>query len=589
MVAASQSRVRFPIWLKLGLFFGAMVGLAVSAYGWHSHKAEVADEIARHKAWLMGHARALAAIIDGDVHATFQTSKDAQRAEFQAIRRRLAATVAAAGLRWAGTLTRDEKGRWSYVIDSEESDPLPLGYPYFDANETTRAVWGGKVVLEGGIEDEWGRYDAASAPIRNTAGQVVAIVEVDSDADVTRLLLRRRTRSVLMGIGLTVLMAFLGAVLFSRYINRHLGALTRSARQIAGGDLSQEVRIETRDEIGVLGAAFNDMTRGLREREFIRETFGRFVSPSVVDKVLTDPASVRLGGEERTVTVMMSDLRGFTALSESLVPEQMVALLNRYFSCMAEVIIEHGGTINELLGDGMLVLFGAPEAAPDDALRAVRCAVGMQRALLAFNEAEGERLEMGIGLETGPVIAGNIGSEHRMKYGVVGTVVNMAARIEGITFGGQVLISEPTRASAAALGALEVGKAVEFRPKGSRDPVRCFPVKRIDGVELPVAEEERGIRVDLPARWFTIDGKAVAADGMDATATLLSRKMVRLVFPAGAPTLHENVKLELDLPGGPLSDIYARVARAADDRHVLRFTSMPEEQRRRLDLFLTDG
>ena len=182
---------------------------------------------------------------------------------------------------------------------------------------------------------------------------------------------------------------------------------------------------------------------------------------------------LRLGGELKTVSILMSDLRGFSALSERLGPETMIGLLNRYFARMVPVILEHRGTINEFIGDAILVLFGAPVERPDDAERAVRCAWAMQRTMAAFN-AESRalglpELTMGIGLHAGRVVAGNIGSSDRVKYGVVGPAVNLASRVQSLAHGGQVLLTGA--ALARVRGSVRVGPAVRTRVKGVSEPV----------------------------------------------------------------------------------------------------------------------
>src|SRR5262249_47982148 len=150
----------------------------------------------------------------------------------------------------------------------------------------------------------------------------------------------------------------------------------------------------------------------------------------------------------RKLTIMMSDLRGFTATAERLKPEQVLGLLNNYLGTMADIIVHHQGTIDEFIGDAILVIFGAPLSHPDDARRAVACAIAMQQAMKGINEQNARAglpaIEMGIALNTGEVIVGNIGSQKHIKYGVVGSHVNLTARIESNTAGGQILISQTT-------------------------------------------------------------------------------------------------------------------------------------------------
>jgi len=194
--------------------------------------------------------------------------------------------------------------------------------------------------------------------------------------------------------------------------------------------------------------------------KFIRETFGRYLTDEVVSTVLESPTGLQIGGEKRKVTMLMSDLRGFTSMSERLPPARVVAMLNRYLTAMVEVIKKYQGTIDEFIGDAIFVLFGAPTWDEDDAQRAVACAVAMQLAMDGINEQNKREdlpeLEMGIGIHTGQVVLGNIGSSERMKYGVVGSHVNLTSRIQSYTVGGQILISETTpnlRDDAARRGA----------------------------------------------------------------------------------------------------------------------------------------
>jgi len=183
----------------------------------------------------------------------------------------------------------------------------------------------------------------------------------------------------------------------------------------------------------------------LRNR-FIRQTFGRYLTDEVVATLLETPEGTQMGGEKRKVTMMMTDLRGFTTLSERLQPERVVALLNRHLAAMVDIIKAYDGTIDEFIGDAIFVLFGAPVWREDDAERAVACAVAMQLAMAEVNahnrQDDMPEVEMGIGIHTGQVVVGNIGSPERMKYGVVGSHVNVAARIQSCTTGGQILVSD---------------------------------------------------------------------------------------------------------------------------------------------------
>ncbi|MEK9928221.1 MAG: adenylate/guanylate cyclase domain-containing protein [Halieaceae bacterium] len=218
-----------------------------------------------------------------------------------------------------------------------------------------------------------------------------------------------------------------------------------------------------------------------RRERFIRATFGRYLSDEIVEEILESPEGLNLGGDLREVTIMMSDIRGFTTLVEHLPPQKVVTLLNRYLGRMTDIILEYGGTIDEFLGDAVLAVFGAPKEQPDDTERALRCAVAMQAAMDEINQANLEddlpELMMAIALNTGSVVAGNIGSERRSKYGFVGHAMNVTSRIEDAAGPGEVLISESTRAKLP--NALVVGDRRELSAKGIEEALVVFPLTEV--------------------------------------------------------------------------------------------------------------
>ena len=324
------------------------------------------------------------------------------------------------------------------------------------------------------FEHQGETYLARSVPI--SVGDLQWVVEVVVPAtDYTEHVDAEARVALALGV-VALLLAVAGGVVLARWIARPLQELARHARRIRHGDLDVTVVPRSRDEIGVLARAMGDMVQALRDRDFIRETFGRYVSPELAEQCLRDRDALQLGGEVRDVAMLMSDLRGFSELSERLGAAAMIGLLNEYLAKMTPVIIHHGGTINEFIGDGIFVLFGAPFSRSDDADRAVRCALAMQDALKEFNADSRQRglpeLSMGIGLHLGSVVAGNIGSTARVKYGVVGPAVNLVARIQALTLGGEVLLSDAIRAR--VVSRIEVGAGRAERFKGVRDPVMVY-------------------------------------------------------------------------------------------------------------------
>jgi class 3 adenylate cyclase len=220
-----------------------------------------------------------------------------------------------------------------------------------------------------------------------------------------------------------------------------------------------------------------------RNERFIRATFGRYLSDDIVTEILERPEGLELGGDLREVTIMMSDIRGFTTLSEQLPPDRVVSMLNRYLGAMTDIIMEYGGTIDEFLGDAILAVFGAPKRHADDPDRAARCALAMQAAMDAINSANRDdglpQLEMGIALNTGNVIAGNIGSERRSKYGFVGHAMNVTSRIEDVARRGEILIAESTRQALGA--AYRLGEPRELQAPGIDELIQVHPLEQ----ELP--------------------------------------------------------------------------------------------------------
>lgn len=188
---------------------------------------------------------------------------------------------------------------------------------------------------------------------------------------------------------------------------------------------------------------------------FLRQVFGKYLADEVVDRLLRDPDALALGGEVRDVTIVMADLRGFTALSDQLDAREVVDALNIYFSAVVKAITAHGGIVDNIVGDGIVSLFGVPEPAEDDAVRAVACAIEIQNAMQDVNEALRARglpsFGVGIGVNSGDVVVGNVGSDQFAKYSAIGSPMNIAARVEGLSLSGQVLITDETMKRAGGL------------------------------------------------------------------------------------------------------------------------------------------
>ncbi len=308
--------------------------------------------------------------------------------------------------------------------------------------------------------------------------------------------------------------------------------------------------------------------------KLLSETFGRFLSDEIVRQLLDTPDGLALGGKKRMLSVMMSDLRGFTAMSEHMDAGELVTMLNHYLAEMTEIIERRGGTIIEFLGDGIMAIFGAPVLSETHAADAVATAVEMEARMEQVNKWNAERgypmLEMGVGINTGEVIVGNIGSERRMKYGVIGSNVNLCGRIESYTVGGQVLISPYTRESCGA--ELEIAQEMTVYPKGVEGEL---VLSQVTGIGAPynvkakvLNTKPKALAEPIPVAFCRLEGKhdgtktlfggiaAVARDGL-----VLDTQPVLEVY--------DNVRIDA---GG---ELFAKVIEQTDEGYLLRFTSIP--------------
>jgi adenylate cyclase len=257
-------------------------------------------------------------------------------------------------------------------------------------------------------------------------------------------------------IGIILILSFLLSIVISRFYSKPLLRLKDCAQNIANGNYDIHTGISTGDELGVLSDTFNDMAVSLKEKELMYDTFGKVVTPEIRNWLLQ--GNTNLGGETVCATILFCDIRGFTTLSEQINPKQVVSLLNKYFSRMEQCIVKHNGIINKYIGDAIMAIFGVPLANQNQAIDAYKCCLDMRKTLAELNkELKAENmpeLNFGIGLHTGNVLAGNIGSTSRMEYTVIGDTVNVASRIESLCkeYNCDLLVSETTVESIVTCG-----------------------------------------------------------------------------------------------------------------------------------------
>jgi class 3 adenylate cyclase len=439
----------------------------------------------------------------------------------------------------------------------------PLGRAFRDGVAASTRIY----------RNQSGTWITAFAPVRDPRGGVFAVLDVDYRVDVYLARLAGLRHTVLGASLAAGLLALLAGVLFARRLTGPLSALTEEATRVAGGDLSRSLPVRSRDEVGQLTRAFNDMLAGLRQRDFIRDTFGRYVSPEVARELLESPGGLRLGGEKRDVTILMCDLRGYTRFAEVADPAEVMQLLNAFLGRLTEIVAEYGGTVNEFMGDGIFAIFGAPRAHPDHAERAAAGALAMQRAADEINRGHGVRgmpaLDLGIGLNSGEAIVGNIGSELRAKYGVVGSTVNLAARVEACTVGGQILLSPHTYERIRGLA--EAGPPFTVELKGLREPLRLYELRGLSGryaQRLPAARQDAELEVatSIPLSCWVIEGKVVRPDRIGGEVRRLGRQRLEARLDRRLAPMTE-VRLRLRYP--PLDrdsgDLYGKILAASEE------------------------
>lgn len=327
----------------------------------------------------------------------------------------------------------------------------------------------------------------------------------------------------------------------------------------------------------------SDRIKGLageleKRNEFIRSVFGRYVSSEVVESLLDNPQGLGFDGEHRQVTILIADLRGFTLLANTLPPDVIVSLLNNYLETMIEVIGSYHGTISEIVGDGVLAFFGAPVPDENHASNAVACAIAMQIAMQHVNKRNREKglmeLQMGIGINSGEGIVGNIGSKSRSKYAVVGSVINLASRIEGRAAGHQILLSEATLNETGDI--IRVDSRQTILPKGSIKPVNIYEVSGIGaGYNLFLDKHDDKLchlTSGIPVDCTLMDGKMVSGPSFKGEMVRLSPYQAH-VLTSDSIEVFSDVRIQFRYKNGHL---YGKVVEipAGENHLLITFSSL---------------
>ena len=593
-------------WQRLSVrvagLFVAVTLLAVGLVGEVLYERQKRETEATLGALLLNIARTGAYLIDPDLHMVVQRTLTQETSAYFRVRQALSIVQDENRIETPVYTLTDydaEKQQARFMVTSRgpgvpgEPYPLvpallePLGRAFRDNVATHTAVY----------HNQSGTWITAFAPIRNGPGPPIAVLDVDYPVTVYLVRLAAVRNTIVGASLLGALAALILGVIVARRVAGPITALTETAARVQAGDLSVALPVRSRDEVGRLTRAFNEMIEGLRQRDFIRSTFGRYVSPEVAQALLASPEAQRLGGEKREVTVLMSDLRGYTRFAELGDAEAVMAVLNEVLARMTDVIIAHGGTINEFIGDAIFAIFGAPLAHPDHAERAAAAAIAMQRAMADVNEAHAQRglprFEMGVGINTGEAVVGNIGSEQRAKYAVVGAAVNLAARVEGCTVGGQIFLSPHTYARVRDL--VEVGEPFPVEVKGVAEPLLLYELRAIRGrfaQRLPeMASDDKQVLVWLPFVCRVFEGKILGKDETSGTVVRLGRRRVDVRLDGTLPLL-TNLRFRLNYPrlGYDSGDLYGKVMGTEQHEGTpvtrIRLTSIDPVDQQILETFL---
>ena len=364
-------------------------------------------------------------------------------------------------------------GQVCFVVGSSAvvATPGVARFALLGPMEATAGLRGSRVLTLSG--QTWALFSEPLNPQAPGEGSMVCAIALDDT-----LAPFRRIRTVLI---LTALVTMAAAVIMGFFLSKGLSApileLVRGTARVARGDYDFRIDITARDEMGILGNAFNSMVRGLFLKEKYRDVLNKAVSPEIAAEMLK--GDLFLGGENRMVTVLFADIRGFTAITGGMDPREVITILNDYLEGISAAIEAEGGVVDKYAGDEIMAIFGAPVSHPDDAPRAVRAALRMQEAIRVLSESRRTvgkpEVSMGIGINTGLAVAGNMGSRTRLNYTVLGESVNLAARLCSAAAAGQIVISAATLEAVGPILDAQALKPATL--KGWSDPVGMWLVK----------------------------------------------------------------------------------------------------------------
>jgi adenylate cyclase len=377
-----------------------------------------------------------------------------------------------------------------FVVDSEEEgvNKSNVGDIYKSENPNYVLRFNDFQADEEFVGDQWGLWLTANAPIRNAKNETVGAIGVDVSATEAVQRLRGLFWHGALALGIALIAAYFLASFAARRISQPLITIRNALERITGGDYSKTLSLARKDEFGEVADALNKMTLGLQQREDLKRALARYVSEDILNEVIYAGKSSELYSQRKKVTALFADVRGFTNFSEQLDPEETVAMLNDYFEKMIEAVFKNFGHLNKFMGDGLMALFGALREDEFQEAHAVQASLDMRSALKQLQEkwATSESrareamasLRIGIGINTGLAIVGNIGSKQRMEFTAIGDSINLAARLEQATpaRGVDILVSEYTYVATRSRFPFE--PAGEISLKGKSESARTYTIRK---------------------------------------------------------------------------------------------------------------
>lgn len=311
-------------------------------------------------------------------------------------------------------------------------------------------------------------------------GKRLGEVHVGVSIDFIEQEVRKKRTTVIVIAQFIILLGVIIAVLLGFWFSRPISKLVIATQEIGKGNYQYKIDMTRHDELGRLAAAFNLMSKELYIKSVMQESFGKYVGPEIFDMIMANSEDAGLKGHRNEATIIFTDIRGFSSYSETKEPEEIVEKLNEYFTIVTRATLAYGGYVDKFIGDAVLSVFGVPVYYKNHVERALRAAIEMQSKFIEESNRKNELLKsIGIGINTGVVVSGNIGSQVKMEYTVIGNTVNLASRLNGLAGAGEIIVSKEICEQLCDM--IKVKALPPQKIKGMSDPIMAFKVLGIDG------------------------------------------------------------------------------------------------------------